>query len=373
MARAAIFTGVGEPIEVVEIAIEPPRAGEVKVRLAASGVCHSDLAIQEGTREVPAPLILGHEGAGVIAEVGPEVEDLAVGDKVVLSWVPMCGECFYCERGQGFLCASGKAAMSAGTLLDGTTRASFSGGALTQMNTLGTFAEEAVVPATTAVKVDPEVDLLPASLIGCGVLTGVGAALNTAALEPGCTVAVIGCGGVGLNAIQGARMAAAGRIVAVDRVESKLAKAAEFGATDFVDARAADPVEAVLELTEGRGADAVFEAIGAPPTIAQAVAMTRMGGETILIGVSPAEVTFGELSVYRGVVRPARTIKGCLYGSTNAHQDVPKLIEAERAGRLDLEGLISDVIELDSINDAFAALARGEVTRSVIAYDQEEQ
>ncbi len=367
MPRAAICSAVGEPIEVADVDLKPPQAGEVRVRLGASGVCHSDLSIQNGTLLVPTPLVLGHEGAGVIEEVGEGVEGLAVGDHVVISWVPQCGSCFYCERGQGYLCELGAGAMVGGGQLDGTSRYSKDGESIRQMASTGTFSEAVVIPSIGAVKIPDDVPLDIAALIGCGVLTGVGAATNTANIRAGDTVAVIGCGGVGLNVIQGAVIAGASRVIAIDMLESKLKMAEQFGATDVVNAGETDAVAKVMELTGGRGADVAFEVIGLKSTIDQTVAMTRRGGEAILVGVPKMEVML-EVPAFFSVVFWSKTIKGCWYGSSNVQEDVPKLIGWYREGKLKLDELISRRIVLDEVNDAFRAMEAGEVARSVIQY-----
>src|SRR5256885_6811002 len=243
MAKAAVLTGIGQALEIRDdVEVESPRAGEVKVRMAASGVCHSDLSMQNGTMMSPVPIVLGHEGAGVVEEVGDGVTSVKPGDKVVISWVPQCGECFFCTRDQGYLCERSGAALASGGLLDGTTRFTSKGAPLYQMAASGTFSEVSIVPATGAVKIPDDVDMRAAALIGCGVLTGVGAAMNTADIKPGDTRAVVGCGGVGLNVIQGARIKGAGEIIAIDMNETKLAMAKQFGATSSVNASQANAV-----------------------------------------------------------------------------------------------------------------------------------
>ena len=249
MVTAAVLKGVGEDVQVHDdIEIAPPGAGECKVKIVASGVCHSDLSVQNGTIPLPPPIVLGHEGAGIVEEVGEGVTSLQPGDHVVLSFVPACGSCYYCDRGQGYLCE--KSAMAAaGGMLDGSTRLTLGGQPLRQMAMCGTFGNYAIVPEISLVKIDDDVDLRYAALIGCGVLTGVGAALNTANIRKGDTVAVVGCGGVGLNVIQGAKIAGAEKIIAVDMFESKLKMAEQFGATDLVKADEGDAVTNVIGLS----------------------------------------------------------------------------------------------------------------------------
>ncbi len=368
MPKAAICSELNAPLEIHDVEVEAPHAGEVKVRMGASGVCHSDLSVQNGTLMGSLPLVLGHEGAGVIEEVGEGVEHLAPGDHIVVSWVPQCGQCYFCSRGQGELCEAGTMAMATGGLLDGTTRFTWKDGEpLRQMASSGTFSEVSIVPAIGAVKIPDDVPMNIAALIGCGVLTGVGAALNTASIRAGDTVAVIGCGGVGLNVIQGARIAGADEIMAVDMVESKLQMAKSFGATTTVNASQADAVGQVMELTHQRGVDVAFEVIGLKKTIDQTVMMTRRGGQAILVGVPPMDVMV-ELPAFFGVVLMEKTIKGCWYGSSNVHTDVAKLLDYYRSGDLKLDELISRTIRLDQVNEAFDAMKTGEVARSVIEY-----
>lgn len=367
MPRAAVCRGLNQPLEVLSLDLAAPKAGEIEVRMAASGVCHSDLSVQNGTLFGAYPLVLGHEGAGIVESVGDGVTDFEVGDHVVLSWVPQCGECFFCRKGQGYLCELGMIGMATGGLLDGTSRFTLDGQPVMQMACTGTFAERVVVPTIGAVKIDRDVPLEVAALIGCGVLTGAGAALNTADIAEGDAVAVVGCGGVGLNTIQGAAIAGATTIIAVDMFPAKLDLARDLGATHVVNAADGDPVAAVLELTEGRGVDVAFEVIGLKATIDQTIAMTRRGGEAVLVGVPRMEVML-ETPAFFNVVLAAKTIKGCWYGSSNVHAEVPRLLGYYKEGRLKLDELITRRISLDEVNDAFRALEAGEVARTVINY-----
>jgi S-(hydroxymethyl)glutathione dehydrogenase/alcohol dehydrogenase len=367
MTKAAVLTGTDQPLEVRDdIEVAPPKAGEIKLRMAASGVCHSDLSVQNGTIPLPTPIVLGHEGAGVVEEVGEGVTRIKPGDHVVVSWVPQCGGCYFCQRGQGYLCDMAAMQMTGG-LTDGTTRFTSSGSPLMQMAMAGTFSEVSIIPEISAVKVPDDVPLTSAALIGCAVLTGVGAALNTARIRKGDTVAVVGCGGVGLNVIQGARIAGAGEIIAVDMNETKLQMAKDFGATQGVNASQGDPVAAVMGLTGQRGADVAFEVIGLDQTILQTLMMTRKGGEAVLVGVPRMDVMLN-VPAALSFVYTAKTLTGCWYGSSNVHEDVPKLIELYKKGELKLDELISRQIGLDGVNDAFEAMKTGEVARSVIAY-----
>jgi Zn-dependent alcohol dehydrogenase len=342
MVKAAVLVGVGQPLEIRDdIEVESPRAGEIKLRMGASGVCHSDLSMQNGTMFGPSPMVLGHEGAGVVEEVGEGVTNLKPGDHVVVSWVPQCGECFYCARGEGYLCERSGAALASGGLLDGTPRMTSQGAPLYQMAASGTFSEVSIIPAVGAVKIPDDVPMGVAALIGCG--------------------------GVGLNVIQGARIKKAGRIIAVDMAPQKLEMAKQFGATDVVNAADGDPVAAVQALTEGRGADVAFEVIGLQQTIEQVVNMTRRGGEAVLVGVPRMDVML-QIPAFLGLVLNAKTIKGCWYGSSNTHQDVLKLVDLYKSGELKLDELISREIKVEDVNEAFEAMGSGEVARSVITY-----
>jgi len=367
MITAAVLKGVSEDLNVRDdIEIAPPGPGEAKVKIVASGVCHSDLSVQNGTIPLPPPIVLGHEGAGIVEEVGEGVTSVAPGDHVVLSFVPACGSCYYCDRGQGFLCEQ-SAMAAAGGMLDGTTRLTLDGEPLRQMAMCGTFGNYAIVPEISLVKIDDDVDLRLAALIGCGVLTGVGAALNTANIRPGDTVAVVGCGGVGLNVIQGAKIAGATTIIAIDMFESKLKMAEQFGATDLVKADEVDAVTKVMELSGGRGADVAFEVIGLGPTIEQTINMTRNGGEAVLVGVPRMDVMLN-LNAAFTFLYLAKTVKGCWYGSANVREDVPKLIQLYKEGKLKLEELVSREIGVDGVNEAFTAMQQGEVARSLILH-----
>ncbi len=368
MSKGAVHVGLDQPLEIRDdIEVAAPKAGELKVRIAASGVCHSDLSVQNGTIPLPPPIVLGHEGAGVVEEVGEGVTDFEVGDHVVLTFVPECGECFFCYRDQGFMCEK-SSMLNMGGMLDGTKRLSSGGTDLSVMAGCGTFSELTVVPSISAVKIDKDVPLKIAALLGCGVQTGVGAAMNTASIRKGDTVVVIGCGGVGLNVIQGARIAGAEKIIAVDMVESKLQLAKEFGATDFVNAgTSGNPVADVQALSGGRGADVAFEVIGLGATIEQAMQMTRVGGETVLVGVPRMDVMLNVNPAFN-FIYTAKTVKGCWYGSSNVHREVPKLLELYKKGDLKLDELISREISIDDVNSAFEAMKSGEVARSVIVY-----
>jgi S-(hydroxymethyl)glutathione dehydrogenase / alcohol dehydrogenase len=367
MPKAAICTQVGSPLEIVDLDLEDPKAGEVRIQLGASGVCHSDLSVTNGTLPLALPAVLGHEGAGTVVQLGEGVDNLKVGEQVVVSWVPQCGSCYFCTHDQGELCEVGSTAAMSGGMLDMTPRFARDGSPIFQMAASGTFAEETVIPAIGAVKVGADMPIDAAALIGCGVLTGFGAAVNTASIRKGDTVAVIGCGGVGLNVIQGAKHAGAERIIAIDMVPGKLERAQKFGATTLVNAGDADPVGQVMELSGGRGADVAFEVIGLGPTIEQAFQMTRRGGHAVIVGVPAFDVTM-QLTPAMDLLFQEKQIRGCWYGSSNVHRDVPMLAKLYTEGKLLLDELISQEIQLDQVNDALQNMGSGEIARSVIKY-----
>ena len=359
--RAALLREVGGASEIVDVELAAPGPHQVRVRLAASGVCHSDLSIRDGTIPFPLPAVLGHEGAGVVVEVGADVTRVGPGDHVVLSWIPPCRTCHWCLRGQPVLCRQG--------LTDALSSPYGTVGGERVIPGFGTatFAEETVVLERAVVRIDPDIPLDVAALVGCAVTTGVGAVVNAARVAPGETVAVVGCGGVGLSAVQGARLAGAVQVVAVDVVPAKLELARTLGATDVVDASAVDPVQAVLALTGGLGVDHGLEVVGRSTTIKQAFAMTRRGGTTTLVGAGSADdqVVFSAMELFVD----AKTIVGCVYGAADPDRDFPRLLDLYRAGRLDLDRLVSRRIGLDEIDDAFVAMAAGEVARSVVVLD----
>jgi S-(hydroxymethyl)glutathione dehydrogenase/alcohol dehydrogenase len=366
MTEAAVVVAYNEPVEIRDVELSGPKAGEIKIAVGATGVCHSDLSLQNGTLPLPLPIVPGHECAGEVIEVGEGVSRFKVGDHVVTQFHPQCGHCYFCTRGQGYMCEAG-AMVATGGLLDGTPRFASDGAPLHQMAMLGTFAEETVIPEISAVEVPADVPLKIAALISCAVLTGVGAATNTANIRQGDTVAVLGCGGVGLNVIQGAKIAGAGELIAIDTFDSKLAMARQFGATQTVNASEGDPAAAVQGLTEGRGADVAFEVIGLEPTIMQALNMTRNGGETIIVGVPRLDVTLNLTAAFT-FLYSNKALRGCWYGSSNVNRDVPKLLDLYKHRELKLDELISREIRLEEVNDAFAAMESGEVARSVIVF-----
>lgn len=365
--KAAILEAPATELLVEEIDCQGPRAGEVLVRIAASGVCHSDLNVVHGTQTSPLPVVLGHEGAGIVEAVGPNVTRVKVGDHVVLSWVPYCGQCVYCLSGHPNLCSVAYAAMAQGTLLDGTSRLSRCGKPIYHYSFISSFAEYTVVPEAGCVVIRPDLPLDKAALVGCAVMTGVGAALNTARVQPGSTVAVVGAGGVGLNVMQGAQLAGAVSIIAVDINPTKLALARMFGATHTINAAEADAVTAVRALTGGIGADFSFEAVGNPRTMRQCWEMARPGGTVVMVGISPEG---SELSLPANrVVREERRLMGSFYGSARPHIDMPMILELYMAGKLKLDELVTHRFPLEQINRAVHSLESGEAIRPVIMYD----
>jgi S-(hydroxymethyl)glutathione dehydrogenase/alcohol dehydrogenase len=363
MVKGAVMYNFNEPLKIESLKLKAPREDEVVVQLAASGVCHTDLSVMRGTLPFPPPVVLGHEGAGVVEEVGRGVTGLQPGDHVVLSWVQNCGQCHYCINGHPHLCDAGvRSAMAGGEFVfekDGIDIARMAG--------VGSFAERTIVRATAAIKIPDDVPLDKACLVGCGVMTGVGAAINTAQVRPGETVAVFGCGGVGLNVIQGAVLCGAARVIAVDLMANKLEWARQFGATDTVNGKdVADVAEAIRSLTDGLGVDYAFEVIGAAAVITQAFLSVKRGGKAVVVGVPG----FDQMAMLPAAMLALeeKSVIGSLYGSANMRRDMPMLIELYMRKKLKIDELISRRITLDQVNSAFEAIEKGEVARSVIMY-----
>jgi S-(hydroxymethyl)glutathione dehydrogenase/alcohol dehydrogenase len=355
--RAAVLHAVGDStLDVTDVELADTGPRQVRLRVRATGVCHSDLSAMSGVIPQPAPFVPGHEGAGEIVEIGPGVDEVAVGDHVIVAWMPPCGRCRYCLGGQAQLCLEITA--SAGYLPRFT-----SGGIPTfGMAGTGTFAEEVVLPVQAVVKIPEDVPWNVASLIGCGVTTGVGAAINAARVAPGSSVVVFGCGGVGINVIQGARLAGAAEIVAVDLVPSKREIAARFGATHAV--HPDDLPAAKLEVTAGQGFDYGFEVIGLPTTIRAAYDAVRRGGTATVVGVGGADqmVEFNAFELFFN----EKKLIGTTYGSADVRTEFHRLIRLWRYGRIDLEGLISKTAKLDDVNQALEDMQAGRVIRTVI-------
>jgi S-(hydroxymethyl)glutathione dehydrogenase/alcohol dehydrogenase len=356
MVRAAVLTESGAALRVAEIDLPEPGPGQVRVRIAATGVCHSDLSLARGILRQPIPAVLGHEAAGTVVSVGDGVTTAAPGDRVVLCWAPPCGECWFCGQGEPWLCERSSDAAAA-------PYATFEGAPLYPGLSTAGFATETIVSARAVLPVPDGVPLEHAALVGCAVMTGVGAVLNTAQVRAGQSVLVVGLGGVGLSVVQGARLAGAAQVIVVDRAVEKLTLASSMGATDVLEAGGDLPQE-VRRLTERRGVDHAFDCVGLAQTIHSAWASTRRGGHTTIVGIGGKEqqVTFSALELFYF----ARTISGCIYGSTDPAVDIPKILDHAAAGRLDLAGLITSTIGLDGIDDAFADMERGVGARAVV-------
>jgi Zn-dependent alcohol dehydrogenase len=361
--RAAVLYQAGAPLRVEEVDLAPPNPGEVRVRVAAAGVCHSDYHYMCGDLTANLPAVLGHEGAGVVEEVGPGVTSVAPGDHVVLLWRTSCGSCAYCSAGRPALCPAGMAMRASGRMADGTSRLSRGGEEIRHFLGVSCFAEQSVCSERAVLKIPDDVPLPVAAVAGCAVMTGVGAVVNTARVEAGSTVLVIGAGGVGLCAVMGAVLAGAARVVAADLSPTKLELATQFGATDVVNASREDVPAAVRELTGG-GVDYAFEVIGLPETVTQAVRALKTGGTAVAIGVAPvgaaAQVNLLEL------VLQEKTLKGSIYGSTRPQADFPRLFDLYRRGRLPLDRLLTREWPLAQVNEAYDALLAGTVARSVL-------
>lgn len=363
---AAYLGGLNQPFEVTTLNLVPPREGEVLVRIAASGVCASDAHTRSGRIPSPLPCVLGHEGAGVVEAVGDRVTHVAPGDHVALSWMPSCGTCRHCVSGRPVLCTAAAQYMLAGTMLDGTSRLSRDGSPVHHYSFLSTFATHTVVPAASAIKIDPEVPLEVAALVGCAILTGYGAAVNRAQVRPGSSVLVFGAGGVGLSAVMGARFSGAQQVIVVDPVEAKRTEAVAFGATATLEP-GEDVAEQVRSLTGGFGADYAIDAVGAPPVLGQAFDATVSGGTIVCVGV-PGPDARPSLPGPR-LVREEKIVTGCLYGSSRPTIDIPRIVDLFQAGLLPLDRMISKTYRLEDINTAFDDLAAGVLNRGVLVLD----
>ncbi|NUK30626.1 Zn-dependent alcohol dehydrogenase [Parageobacillus sp. VR-IP] len=364
--KAAVLHHYGEQLRIEHVELEPPRKGEVRVKMKAAGICHSDLHVVNAHLPLPVPIVLGHEGAGVVDAVGEGVMSVKAGDHVVLNWVPSCGTCYYCQIGRPDMCDKAAKLTAMGTMPDGTTRFSLGGKPVYQFLSIGTFSEYTVVPERAAIPIRADVPFELAALVGCSVMTGVGAVIKTAKVEPGSTVAVIGAGGVGFNVIQGAALSGAKQIIAIDIVPEKLAMTKTFGATHTINAGEEDVVSAVLDLTDGHGVDYAFEAIGRPETMAEAYNITRKTGTTVIVGIAaPNEnVAVNAFSL----PSQSKTLTGSWLGQGNPPVDYPKLLDLYAAGKLQLEPLVSEIYSLDQINEGFEALKTGKNIRGVIRF-----
>ncbi|WP_256354644.1 zinc-binding dehydrogenase [Variovorax sp. dw_308] len=364
-SKAVVFRGENLTVHVEDILVDPPGPGEVMIKMAACGVCHSDLSVTNGTLPLPPPIILGHEGAGVIAQVGPGVTDFQVGDHVISSFVNTCGKCRYCVTGRPNLCSV--AITTPGTLLGGHLRTrDASGQPLNVMAGCGVMAEYATLHENSVVKIEPGAPLDRCALIGCGVMTGWGAVCNTAKVEAGSVCVVFGAGGVGLSAIQGCVAAGATMIVAVDMLANKLEMARTFGATHVVDAsKSANLVKDLRKLTDG-GADYAFECVGHGDIVAQAYATVRKGGTAIVVGVARPDNTTTIRTA--SLAFEEKTLKGSYYGSTRPRHDFPRLVSLYQAGKLKLDELITQRYSIDQAPQAFDDLAQGRNARGVIIF-----
>jgi len=365
-ARAAICRELNRPVVVEEITVEPPKANEVTVKLAACGVCHSDLSATNGTLAMPLPLILGHEAAGEVIEVGEGVSSLSKGDHVVSSFIYMCGECRFCLAGRPVLCIEQGKAIT--TLPDGTVRTRDARGQpLNVFSGCGVMAEYATLHRDNVVKIDPKMPLDRAALVGCAVTTGVGAVFNTARVAPGSSVAVFGCGGVGLNVIQGARIAGAERIIAIDTLESKLALAKQFGATDVLLAKAGEDVSKALKKLTAGGPDYAFECVGNGELAATAYRAIRRGGLAVVVGVAKP----GDSTAVRTMTLPfeEKTLTGSYFGSCIPRIDFPRMLGLYMGGKLKLDELITRRYTIWEAPQAFADLESGRNARGVIVFE----
>jgi alcohol dehydrogenase len=372
--RAAVLGAMGakppfaqsKPLAIEEVELDPPGKDEVLVRIAAAGLCHSDLSVINGDRPRPTPMVLGHEAAGVVEEPGAGVEDLKKGDHVALVFVPSCGSCVPCAEGRPALCEPAAAANVAGTLLSGAKRLTWRDAKVNHHLGVSAFAEYATVSRRSLVKIDPELPLAEAALFGCAVLTGVGAVVNTACVPPGASVGIVGMGGVGLAALLGAHLAGAGRIAAIDLAPDKLALARQLGATETFEAGGATAAEDIRAATSG-GFDFAFEMAGSAKALELAYRVTRRGGTTVTAGL-PHPDSRVSLSPAQMVVEE-RNLRGSYYGSSVPVRDLPRYIALYRQGRLPIDRLMSERLSLDEINVGFDRLAEGKTVRQVVTFE----
>lgn len=363
--RAAVLYEALTPMTIEDVTLDGPRDDEVLVQVKATGACHSDYHVIDGTWHgpgYPMPIILGHEAAGVVEKVGTNVRTLAPGDHVILSFAPNCGRCRMCTVGQPHLCSGLRS--PAGTFPDGTRRHHKNG---LEINCFGrgmsSFAEYSVVHQSAAVKIDPAMPMQGAALIGCAVMTGVGAVLNTARVEPGASVAVFATGGVGLSVVQGAVLANASKIIAVDLLDNKLDYAATVGATHTINSSKEDALQKIRELTGGHGVDYAFDAIGDSRVSRMCYDAVRRGGTAVIVGMAP---TGSEISIPSTIAGEEKIVRGCFYGSTRPAVDFPRLVDFYLRGALQLDRMITRTYSLDEINQAFEAMGRGENARGII-------
>ena len=363
--KGVILYAVNQPVVVEEVELDAVRESEVRLKMVASGVCHSDYSVMDGTIPMELPMVLGHEGAGIVEEVGSHVTTLKPGDHVVLTYIPQCGRCYFCTIGEPNLCETSDLTRE-GTLPNGHRPIHRGGVPLNQMTGIGTMSEYTVVHETSVVPIDSDIPLDKAALVGCGVMTGVGAVINTAKVQPGSSVAVFGSGGVGLNVVQGAAMVGANTIIAVDTNPLKLEFAQRFGATHTVHAGATDPVAHIKELTGGRGADYTFEVIGNPQVMRQAYESARRGGTVTIIGVARPDT---EVVLSAPMIpRDEKKLLGLYYGSTRQRVDMPRLLDLYCTGQLKLDELITKTYPIDEAQQAFDDLEAGKNARGVLIF-----
>ena len=355
--KAVVALAKGEPVEVVTINVPDPGPGEALVKVLSCGVCHTDLHYREGGINDDFPFLLGHEAAGVVESVGEDVTDVAPGDFVVLNWRAVCGSCRACTRGEPWYCFATHNATQRMTLQDGTELSPALG--------IGAFADKTLVAAGQCTKVDPEARAAAVGLLGCGVMAGLGAAINTGNVGRGKSVAVIGCGGVGSAAIAGSALAGAARIIAVDIDERKLATARKLGATDTVNSKETDPVEAIQTLTDGNGADVVIDAVGRPETWKQAFYARDLAGTVVLVGVPTPDMKLPDIPLI-DVFGRGGALKSSWYGDCLPSRDFPMLVDLYRQGRLDLDAFVTEEIGIGDVEAAFDRMHGGDVLRSVV-------
>lgn len=366
--KAAVFAGPKQELQIQDLKLPAtPGPEEVLIQMVASGVCHSDLHALDGDWETPTPIVLGHEGAGIIMAVGSSVTDLEVGDHVILSWTPSCQKCEFCVAGTPVLCDLANETAYQHVFFDGKPRLSDGTMDVKSFLAVGSFGSHAMVPASAAIRIRKDAPLAQAALVGCAVTTGIGAVVNTAKLEPGSTVLVVGCGGVGLNVVQGARLAGARQIIVADVSAEKLELGRVFGATDLVNSREVDLVDTVRDLTGGRGVDYAFEAIGLPRTIEACYEAVRRGGTAVVVGQVADGVKI-EIDPFVMSDQEKKLI-GSNYGSCRQSIDFPRIIDLYMQGLVDLDSMVTNRIALHEVNDAFEQMRQGKGIRTVIEYN----
>jgi S-(hydroxymethyl)glutathione dehydrogenase/alcohol dehydrogenase len=369
--RAAVLYGYNEPIKVEEVELDAPKAGELRVKMVAAGVCHSDWHVVKGdwmsAINFGLPVILGHEGAGIVEEVGPGVTRFEPGDHVAMSFIPSCGHCKWCVTGHSNICDLGQYIMQ-GPLLDGTCRFhNASGQDLGQMLLLGTFAEHTVVPEASVVKIEKNYPLDKAALVSCGVTTGISAVTQRAKVPAGSTVLVLGIGGVGMNVVQAAAASGARMVIAADQFDHKLEWAKQFGATHTINVKKEDLVTKAQELTWGEGVNYAFEVIGTAETIGQAFDATSKGGTTVVVGVSPMSHT--QIPVNAFILSAfEKGLLGTIFGSANPQADIPKVLQMYEAGKIKLDELITRTYKLEDVNEAYSDMLEGKNIRGVVMF-----